>query len=337
MIVDVPFIYERMAREPGKRKYVPMKLRASTSVRLREIGADAFPVAITFVQRDLALGAYRHETSIRMLDDSLYVPLLGYPGGAAHATAEAMCAHIAKGCRSDLSRGLPQYEASWRDPKDEASLQLDPESPGDRERLAATVAANAAATLVCDGALWRRMDDEPLLVATPGDRFNPPTVDWKWSKHLRSQGPLDCERHFRLDQMAEALLALNVDVEFDLDAPETFYDHVPVLPRIEIPEAIRYRHDQGPALVASATKARQSLQSDLDSLPTEALIAWANLRDSIVEGAVPVEVAFAFANYADAIERTGLAEPVASWRREIAKWEASPLVEVEPQQTGPRP
>lgn len=339
MIVEVPFIYERPAREAGKRKFVPTNLRASTSVRLGEIAADAFPVAITFVQRDPTDRVYRHETSIRMLDDSLYVPVLGYPGGAYHATTKALQSHIAKGCRSDLSRGLPQLEPTWRDPEDEAALQLDPQDPGNRESLAAMIATNAAATVVHDGGLWRRLDDEPLLVAVPADRFNAPMVLWKWRKELLREGPLDCERHFRLDQLAEAMLALNVDVEFDLDVPETLYDHVIMLPKVLIPEAIRYRHDQGPALAWVATKAVHSLRSDLHALPTEALLAWGNLRDSVMDktDVDAARVANAFSVYADAIDRAGINEPVASWRREIAKWEASPLVEAEPQPTGPRP
>lgn len=337
MIVEVPFVYERPARETGKRKFVPMNLRASTSVRLGEIAADAFPVAITFVQRDPADRVYRNETSIRMLDDSLYVPVLGYPGGAIQATAKAMQSHIAKGCRSDLSRGLPQLEPTWRDPQDEASLQFDPQDHGNREKLAATIAANAAATVVCDGALWRRIDDEPLLVATAADRFNPPMVLWKWRKELLREGPLDCERHFRLDQIAEAMLALGVDVEFDLDAPETLYDHVVMLPKVVIPEAIRYRHDQGPALAAAATKAVHSLQNDLNTLPTEALLAWGNLRDAVADMIDAARLADAFASYADAIQRAGLEEPFENWRREIAKWEASPVPEAARPQEGPRP
>lgn len=337
MIVDVPFVYERPARETGKRKFVPMNLRATTSVRLGEIEPEAFPVAITFVQRDLALGAYRHETSIRMLDGSLYVPVIGYPGGHHHATAQALNAHIAKGCRSDLSRGLPQLEATWRDPGDEAFLQFDPGNTGNREQLAAMIAFNAAATVVCGGGLWRRIDDEPLLVAVPADRFNAPGVDWKWRKELLKAGPLDCERHFRLDQLAEAMLALGIDVDFDLDAPETLYDHVWALPRIVMPEAIRHRHDQGPALAAAATKAVHSLQNDLNTLPTEALLAWGNLRDAVVDRIDAPRVADALAAYADAIERSGADEPFETWRREIAKWEASPVPEVVGTYEGPRP
>jgi hypothetical protein len=337
MIVDVPYVYQRPAREQGKRKFVPMNLRASTSVRLGEVEPEAFPVAITFVQRDLGLGVYRHETSIRMHEGSLYVPVVGYPGGHHHATAAALTAHIAKGCRSDLSRGLPQLEATWRDPKDEASLQFDPDHPGNRQELAAMIALNAAETFVCGGGLWRRMDDEPLLVAVAGDRFNAPGVDWKWRKDLLRGGPLDCERHFRLDQLAEAMLALDIDLDFDLDVPATLYDHVWALPQVLIPEAIRHRHDQGPALAAAAAKAVISMQKELDALPTEALLAWGNLRDAVVGKAEAARIADAFTIYADAIQRAGTDEPFETWRREIAKWEASPVPEVEAAWVGPRP
>lgn len=337
MIVDVPYIYQRPAREQGKRKFVPMNLRASTSVRVGEVEPDAFPVAITFVQRDLALGVYRHEISFRMLDGSLYGPVAGYPGGHHHATVAALNAHIAKGCRSDLSRGLPHIEPTRRDPQDEASLQFDPENPGNREQLAAMIAVNAAATLVSGGGLWRRIDDEPLLVAVPADRFNAPGVDWKWRKELLKAGPLDCERHFRLDQLAEAMIALGIDVDFDLEAPKTLYDHVWALPRVVMPEAIRHRHDQGPALAAAAAKAVISMQKELDSLPTEALLAWGNLRDAVVGKAEATRIADAFTIYADAIQRAGTDEPFETWRREIAKWEASPVPEVEAAWVGPRP
>lgn len=337
MIVEVPFIYERPAREIGKRKYVPMNLRAVTSVRLAEIEPEAFPIAVTFVQRDPASRTYRHETSFRMFDDSLYKPLLGYPGGAFHATAKAMQSHIAKGCRSDLSRGLPQIEATWRDPADEALLQLNPQDLGNHADLVALIAINAAATVVCDGALWRRVDDEPLLVAVPADRFNGPGIDWKWRKELMRSGPLDCERHFRLDQLAEAMLALNIDLDFDLDVPETLYDHVWALPRVLIPEAIRHRHDQGPAMAAAAQKAVHSMQKDLDGLPTAALLAWGNLRDALVDKADAARLAVAFTAYADAIQRAGSDEPFENWLREIAKWEASPIPEAEEPWEGPRP
>ena len=192
MIVEVPFVYERRAREPGKRKYVPMKLRSVASVRLGEIAPDAFPVAIAMDRWDAAAGIYRHDAQYRVHEGALHVALLGY-GPARHtpqATLEAMLAHIAKGCRTDLSRGLPQHEPTFRDPAVEATLHLDPDDPGDRDELAAEIARNAAATLVCEGALWRRIHDEPLLVAIPADRVNGPMLDVRF-KNGRKLGKVE--------------------------------------------------------------------------------------------------------------------------------------------------
>jgi hypothetical protein len=339
MIVEVPFVYERRAREPGKRKYVPMKLRSVASVRLGEIARDAFPVAIAMDRWDAAAGAYRHDAQYRVHDGALHVALLGY-GPARHtpqATLEAMLAHIAKGCRTDLSRGLPQHEPTFRDPAVEATLHLDPDDPGDRDELAAEIARNAAATLVCEGALWRRIHDEPLLVAIPADRVNGPMLDVRFRSTLMARGPLDCARHFRVDQLAEGLLALGIDADFDLDAPETFAAYVPILPRIEMPEMVRYRHDQGPALVAAAKRAKEALQSELHAMPTPVLVAWAALRDDLEVGADPSHVAESFARFTDAVGVADLDEEVPDWRVEIEKWRNSPHVETDARHEGPRP
>jgi hypothetical protein len=339
MIVEVPFVYERRAREPGKRKYVPMKLRSIATVRLAEIGPGAFPVAIAMDRWDASTGTYREDAQYRAHDGALHVALLGYGQAprTPQATVEALRAHIAKGCRTDLSRGLPQHEPTWRDPAVEATLQLDPDDPGDRDELAAEIARNAAATVVCDGALWRRIHDEPLLVVRSADRINGPMLDVRFRSTLETRGPLDCGRHFRVDQLAEGLLALGVDADFDLEVPETFSAYVPILPRIEMPEMVRYRHDQGPALAAAARRAKEALQSELHTMPTPVLVAWAGLRDDLDGDAHASFVAASFARLADAAEEADLDEEFDVWRVEIEKWRNSPHVEPVARHEGPRP
>lgn len=331
MIIEVPFVYSRRARQPGKRKFQPTFLRGSTHVRIEEVAAEDFPVAIELMTRDRQTGEYRTAEEIRTLGDVLYPPMLGY-GGERHATVENLTAHHARGCRSDIGRYLPQSEPTFGREM-EGLLEFDPSDPGDEAQMAALAARGAEPVRLCGGRLWRELRDELLLVAEPADRFNLPMVNIGWRRNLEvKEGPLDCERHFRLDQLPEALLALGLDV--DPDDPASFGRHVPFLPVIHIPSAVTYRHDQGPAFVKAVRKAWQGY--DYERAPTAVVKAYAELGRRLAPDARPEEVLGPFRSFVEAVEvgeRLRRAEP---WRREIEKYEASPVQHV-PEATGPRP
>ncbi|EHP92775.1 hypothetical protein [Methylorubrum extorquens] len=331
MIIEVPFVYCRRARQPGKRKFQPTFLRGSTHVRIEEVAAEDFPVAIELMTRDRQTGEYRTAEEIRTLGGVLYPPMLGY-GGERHATVENLTAHHARGCRSDIGRHLPQSEPTFG-PEMEALLQFDPSDPGDEAQTAALAARGAAPVRLCGGQLWREIRDELLLVAEPADRFNPPMVNIGWRKNLLAkERALDCERHFRLDQLPEALLALGLDV--DLDDPASFGPHVPFLPVIHVPSAVTYRHDQGPAFVNAVRKVWHDF--DTARAPAHVLRAYSDLGRVLPPDAAAEEVLGPFRSFVDAVEAREGDRRVAGWRREIGKYEASP-VQHRAEHEGPRP
>lgn len=331
MIIEVPFVHSRGARQPGKRKFKPTLLRGSTHVRIEAVAAEDFPVAFELLMRDGRTGEYRPGDEIRFLGGALYPPLLGY-GGERYATVDNVIAHHARGCTSAIGRYLPQREPTFAREM-EALLELDPRDPGDGAEMAALVARGAAPVRICGGRLWRALEDELLLVAQPEDRFNPPLVTVDWRKNLLAKvGPLDCERHFRLDQLPEALLSLGLDV--DLDDPASFGPHVPYLPVIHIPSAVRYCHDQGPAFLKAVRKAWDGY--DYTRASTAVLQVYSELGRHLPPDARPEEVLEPFRSFVAAVEAAEGLRRAASWRREIDKYEASPAQHA-PEETGPRP
>ena len=331
MIVEVPFVYKRRARQPGKRKFAYTSLRGSTHVRIEDVAPDDFPVAFELQSRDLLTGEYRTAEEIRVLGGVLYPPMLGY-GGSRHATIENVTAHHASGCRSFLGRYLPHDEPTFaRDM--EALLELDPSDMGDEAEMAALAARGAASVRSCGGQLWREIKDELLLVAEPEDRFNRPMVNIGWRRNLETKArALDCERHFRLDQLPEALLALGLDV--DLDDPRSFGPHVPFLPVIHVPSAITYRHDQGPAFLVAVRKAWQDF--DTERSPIAVLNAFSELGRNLAPDARPEEILGPFRSFVDAVGAVEGSRRTAQWRREIEKYEASP-VQHKGELEGPKP
>ncbi|GJD87699.1 hypothetical protein BHAOGJBA_1204 [Methylobacterium hispanicum] len=331
MIIEVPFVYSRGARQPGKRKFKPAFLRGSTHVRLEEVAAEDFPVAFELLTRDMRTGEYRPGDEIRYLGGSLYPPMLGY-GGERHATVDNVIAHHAGGCTSAIGRHLPQREPTFGREM-EALLELDPRDPGDEAEMAALAARGAEPVRICGGRLWRELKDELLLVAEPEDRFNPPQVTIGWRKNLEAKvGPLDCERHFRLDQLPEALLSLGLDV--DPDDPASFGPHVPHLPVIHIPSAIRYCHDQGPAFLKAVRKAWDGY--DYTRASTAVLRVYSELGRRLPPDARPEELLEPFRSFVEAVEVGEGLRRADAWRREIDKYEANPAQHAS-EATGPRP
>lgn len=365
MIVDVPFHYAAVVTPKGKRKPVEVHLASSVVVDVAGTTAGEAPVVLRWHRKARGDSEGNPPIEYRRSGDALFTPV--FISHAREPDKPGRFDEMVEAVREGVSghdNPLFAGECSGfrRRPEDPRTAE---DLPGavfhstQEEAVAAEIRALAADLLVVDGFVFRRARDaEPIYELRP----------YSWYDHAqgrqvggcyvntRTLGAVapeerDVRRHFRVDQIAEVLSAAEAhgatDDGWDHDVPETYARVVSEPVEILDPSVLAYRPDQGPALLKYAAGIVQFDKSDIADAPRGQMLAYADLRDALGQGAPAGDVCDLLGAYAAALapkrEEDGFwlqhaAERRAEIAAEIETYRLAPLPEAPaPAIEGPKP
>lgn len=356
---EVPFAYIAMTVAQGKRKVAPRTLASSVMIDVPAVSDEEAPLVLRWHR-------YRHRHAgnpadggghppfdYRRFDGDLFTPVfyeyVGRPDH--HVTLDEAIEAVSRGYRGKHNP-LFAGEEFHRFPddvrlraEDLAGIAAIRES--DEDKIAAAIREQASDLVSVDGRLFRRdPDSEPVYDLSRG---------YLDTKRLGSIKPekRDIRTLFRVDQIAEVLDlagALDEDAargraEVDLDDPATYRGRFREFVEIFDPSCLRYRADQGPALLAYAAEIVRHDRDKIGDAPVETMIAYAGLRDvvkaeagaSAVCGMLEAYAGTLPARDADLIVYLGPSDRE-EILRETEAFRMSPVRDAQPTvQEGPRP
>ena len=356
---EVPYAYIAMTVAQGKRKQVPRTLMSSVMVDVPSVSGEDAPLVLRWHR-------YRHRHAgfpadgwshppfdYRRFDGDLFTPVFYQYSGRPdhHVTLEEAIAAASQGCQgrhNPLFAGEEFHRFSndrLLRAEDLAGIAAIRES--DEDKIAAAIREQASDLVSVDGQLFRRdPDSEPVYDLGHG---------YLDTKRLGSIKPekRDIRTLFRVDQIAEVLdLAAALDQEaargrpeIDLDDPATYRGRFREFVEVFDPSCLRYRADQGPALLAYAAQIVRHDRDKIGDAPVETMVAYAGLRDVVKAKAGASEVCGMLEAYADTLPARDADLIVylgPSDREEILRepeaFRMSPVRDAEPAvQEGPRP
>ena len=119
---------------------------------------------------------------------------------------------------------------------------------------------------------------------------------------------IDVRRHFRVDQLAETLVACSAAndrfKDWDSDDPTTFVHVVGEYVEVLDPSALAFRPSQGPKLLKFARSLVTDHAAGLAGKPVGFMVAYAGIRDALSRKAGAAEVAPLVRAFAEEMDRT---------------------------------
>jgi hypothetical protein len=353
MIVEVPFHYAAVVVPKGKRKAVEVHLASSVAVDVAGATAEEAPVVLRWHRRTKGDAEGHPPIDYRRSGDSLFTPVF-----LSHAREPD------KPCRFDEMLEAVREGGSGQDNPlfagECSGFHRRPEDPRTAEDLpgavfrstqeqaaAAEIRALAADLLVVDGLLFRRARNaEPIYELHPFswyDRVQGRQVRSCYvnTKTLGATAPAerDVRTHFRVDQIAEVLSAAEshgaTDDGWDHDDPATYARVISEPVEILDPSALVYRPDQAPALLRFADGIVKYDKDAIAEATRGQMLAYADLRDALKEGACADRVCDLLEAYAAAL--TPKRENDEFWFQHVADRRAEIAAEIETYRLAPLP
>lgn len=312
-ILHVPHSYKVAGALKGKRKIENWAFAGSIAVQIATPSPDEAPVALR-LHRPPSGGSYgkplrpNAPLDYRFFDGRLYAPyLVGLDEGGETPLALADMLEAVRigtgGQGSPLFDGVQSlFMRSPLAEDDERRRTMKIEQSWEGE-VAAEIAARARDLILVDGLVFQhRPGLEPVYEVKPDAEMIDGEVRYTGTILTRSVADFDAKpdevdvrRHFRVDQIAEALMACSTWnyrlTDWDPEDPETFA-HV-VERRVEIldPSVLAFRPDQGPKLLSRARKIVADHGEALAEKSVGFMIAYAGLRDALHDAAPAHEIA----------------------------------------------
>lgn len=353
-ILQVPHSYKVAGALKGKRKIENWAFAGSVAVQIATPTADEAPVALR-LHRPPSGGSYgkplrpNAPLDYRFFDGRLYAPyLVGLEEGSETPLAVADMLEAVRvgtgGQGSPLFDGVQSLfmrSPLAEDDERRRTMKIDQSWEGE---VAAEIAARARDLILVDGLVFQhRPGLEPVYQIEPDAAMIDGEVRYTGTILTRSVADfeaapheIDVRRHFRVDQIAEALMACSAWnyrlTDWDPEDPETFA-HV-IERRVEIldPTVLAFRPDQGPKLLSRAHKIVADHGDALAEKPVGFMIAYAGLRDALHASAPAHDVAPLMREFADQAARVHGPEhvEVRNILNEVETFEMAPAVEPVP-------
>lgn len=345
---EIPFAYEAMTVEKGKRKLHSTTLMSSVLVEVAAVAAEEAPLVLRWHRYHWGRGSEAHPPyDYRLHGGQLFTPVYyEYSGKPDHHVTLTEAVEAAGEGYTGRKNPLHAGREFFRIPEDARRRAHDVEATmsirsSNEAEIAARIRANAADLVAVDGLLFRRTHDaEPIYDLSNG---------YLVTRKLGSVKPenRDIRTHFRVDQVPEVLDLLTslegeVTPEIDLDNPETYRGLFREFVEVFDAGVLAYRPDQGPKLLAYASHLVEGEKSRIGDAPVATMVAYAAVRDAMNAGAAAPEICTLLEAYADTlVANAGNDDP--HWRHgqivlETSAFRMSPIQEKEPATTaGPRP
>lgn len=347
MRIEVRFVACGTAKLPGQRKFHEVRIPAATWVDVADVASDAAPVALSISR------VSGPDLDIRSRDGGLLRPFErshGRPPKSSGPTVSAVdligTAASGTGPFNPFIVGVGQLAhlglkpAQWdrRPLLDEAQAAAAEIGSSTEEEARAIIHRNAASLVLVEGQVWIATV-EPLYVvgySSPEDYQEGIRSAWIEIEEFGG-GRREIGKHFRADHLADALLAIAPDGDWDPDDPSTFGDRVRNVATVRDGSVLRYGYDQYPALHAGLKQLVQIAGAKLATFTSPTILEWTRTRDLIQAKAPGGAISEAADRLAEVLQgefETGLA---ASIRRETELWRLSPIAQNADAITGPRP
>lgn len=353
MMVEVPFHYAAVVVPKGKRKAVEVHLESSVAVDVAGTTAEEAPVVLRWHRRTKGDAEGHPPIDYRRSGDSLFTPV--FLSHAREPDRPGRFDEMVEAVREGVTgRDNPLFAGECsgfrRRPEDPRTVE---DLPGavfrstQEQAVAAEIRSLAADLLVVDGFLFRRARNaEPVYELRPyswydraqGRQVSGCYVD---TKTLGSIDPAerDVRRHFRVDQIAEVLSAAEahgaIDDGWDHDVPGTYARVISEPVEILDPSALVYRPDQAPALLRFADGIVKYDKDAIAEATRGQMLAYADLRDALKEGACAARVCDLLEAYAAAL--TPKRENDEFWFQHVADRRAEIAAEIETYRLAPLP
>lgn len=349
-IVEVPFVFKVEGAPKGKRKIEKYAFAGKVAVQLAEPSGEEAPVVLRRHNPDAGDRDGRRPPvgplDLRLHEDRLFEPFIVHfasePGRPL--AVDEMLGAVGNGIGGGNN---PLYDGTeslfWKSPLAEdneirRTMKIDRSW---EEEATAEIVRKARDLILVDGLVYRhRPGLEPIYEIQPNADWHEGAVRFIGTVATKAVSDftgrldeIDVRRHFRVDQLPEALMACaaanELFTEWDDEDPQTFARVLPGWVEVVDPTVLAFRPDQGPKLLKTAHKLVADHGEGLAEKPVGFMIAYAGLRDALHENVHAATAAPLMREFAEQLGR--IKGPDASDVRhivgEVETFELAPTVE----------
>jgi hypothetical protein len=345
--IEVGFIACATAKLPGQRKFHEVRIPGSTWVDVAEADPHAAPIALSITRasgpaldirsrgEDL-LRPYERAHGRPPKSSGPRVAAADLIGTAAGGTGPFNPFIVGVGHLTHLGLKPAQWERRpLLDAEQAAAAEIQTSTD---EEARAIIHRNAASLVLIDGEVWIRTVEPLYVVGHSSAEDYQAGIRSAWIEIDEAGGNRrENGKHFRVDHLADVLLAIAPDGEWDPDDPSTFGELVRNVATVLDGSVLKHGYDQYPALHAGLKQLVQIAGAKLASFTSPTIMEWTRARD-LIQAKAPGEVISQAADrLAEALH--GEFEPglAASIRRETELWRLSPIAQNVIDTRGPRP
>jgi hypothetical protein len=311
-IVEVPYSFKVEGAPKGKRKIEKYAFAGKVTVQIAAPSGEEAPVVLrrhnpNARDRDGRRSADGPQ-DLRLHEGRLFEPFIVHFGnmpGRPLAVDEMLGAvRIGVGGGNnplyDGTESLFRKAPLAEDDEVRRTMKIDRSW---EEETTAEIVRNAHDLILVDGVVYQhRPGLEPIYEIKPDAdwhegqvRLTGTVLTKAVSDFAGKLDEIDVRRHFRVDQLSEALMACSAANElftdWDDEDPRTFAKVLPGWVEVVDPTVLAFRPDQGPKLLKTAHKLVADHGEGLAERPVGFMVAYAGLRDALHENASPATAA----------------------------------------------
>jgi hypothetical protein len=311
-IVEVPFSFQVEGAPKGKRKIEKYSFAGKVVVQVAAPSGEEAPVVL---RRHNPEGEDRHgrlppigPLDLRLHDGRLFEPVIVHYGGdpGRPLAVDEMLGAVRNGIGGgdnplyDGTAGLFRKSPLAEDDATRRTMKID---RSEEEEATAEIVRKAQDLILVDGVVYRhRPGLEPIYEIQPDADWHEGEVRLIGTVATRAAADfagkpeeIDVRRHFRVDQLSEALLACaaanQLFTDWDDEDPRTFAKVLPGWVEVLDPTVLAFRPDQGPKLLKTAHELVANHGLGLAEKPVGFMIAYAGLRDALQANATAADAA----------------------------------------------
>ena len=348
-IVEVPYSFKVEGAPKGKRKIEKYSFAGRVAVQIAEPSDAEAPVVLRRHNPHAGAREGRREPveplDLRFHDGRLFEPFIVYLGSTPGKplTVDEMLGAVRNGAggRNPLYDGTDSLFRRSPLAEDDETRRTMKIHRSWEEEATAEIVRNAHDLMLVDGIVYQhRPGLEPIYEIQPDADWHEGAVRFLGTVATRAVSDfaerideIDVRRHFRVDQLPEALMACSAAnelfTEWDDEDPRTFAKVLPGWVEVVDPTVLAFRPDQGPKLLKTARKLVADHGEGLAEKPVGFMIAYAGLRDVLHSDAPAAEAAPLMREFATQLGR--IEGPDASEVRhiigEVETFELAPTIE----------
>ena len=321
-LIEVPYSFKVEGAPKGKRKIETYSFAGRMAVQLAgPTGAEA-PIVLRRHRGMPGDPASPPPRDYRFFDGRLFSPFL--VGRDDDAGVPLAADEMLEAVRTGVGCGRnPLYDGTdslFRRPPLQEGDEVRRTMKIDRswqDEVAAEIARRAHDLILVDGIVYRHFPGiEPIYEIVPdaawvqdeGVILTGTVKTVPVARYADEPAEIDVRRHFRVDQLPEALVACSAAngrfKDWDADDPASFVHVVGEFVEVLDPSVLTFRPSQGPRLLKFAHSLVADHADGLAEKPVGFMVAYAGLRDALNLGAGAAEVAPLVRAFADQMDRT---------------------------------